>query len=50
MDLHDEDFYTENPGDKLLMWGGVGNYADIWSPEAKRRINQHATCLATVEE
>ena len=46
MDLHDDDFYTENPGDRLLMWSDVGQHSNIWSPEAKRRINQHDTsCL-----
>ena len=49
-DPHDNEFYTHNPGDRLLMWNSVGPHANIWSPEAKRRINQHATCLATVEE
>ena len=33
------------------MWNGVSQQSYIWSPEAKRRINQHDTsCLATVEE
>ena len=33
------------------MWNGVSQQSYIWSPEAKRRINQHDTsCLAAVEE
>ena len=50
MDAHDDDFYTANPGDRLLMWSAVGSEANIWSPEAKRRINQHnKSCLATTD-
>jgi len=46
MDLHDDTFYTHNPGNMLLMWSGVGFHADIWSPEAQRRIkNQDNSCL-----
>jgi len=47
MDLHDDEFYTYNPGNKLIMWSGIGRQADIWSPEARRRINsQNNSCLA----
>ena len=46
MDLHDDEFYTHDPWDKLLMWSAVGNDAFIWSPEARRRIkNQNNSCL-----
>jgi len=49
MDLHDDQFYTANPGDKLLMWSRVGRKAFIWSPEARRRINnQDNSCLRRV--
>ena len=41
MDLHDDIFYSNNPGDKLLMWSSVGFSANVWSTEAKRRINNH---------
>eukprot|EP00092_Neocalanus_flemingeri_P022449 GFUD01024347.1.p1 GENE.GFUD01024347.1~~GFUD01024347.1.p1 ORF type:complete len:270 (+),score=62.11 GFUD01024347.1:72-881(+) len=47
MDLHDDQFYTSNPKSRLLMWSSVGFQAYIWSPEAKRRINnQDNSCLA----
>ena len=36
MDHHDDDFYTHNPGNMLLMWPDVGANANIWSPEAKK--------------
>jgi len=50
MDLHDDEFYTSNPGDKLLMWSRVGRKAFIWSPEARRRINrQDNSCLRRVQ-
>eukprot|EP00092_Neocalanus_flemingeri_P086642 GFUD01109228.1.p1 GENE.GFUD01109228.1~~GFUD01109228.1.p1 ORF type:complete len:286 (-),score=77.15 GFUD01109228.1:363-1220(-) len=46
MDLHDNQFYTSNPKSRLLMWVPVGFFATIWSPEAKRRINnQDNSCL-----
>jgi len=46
MDLHDDSFYENNPGNKLIMWSEVGSNANIWSPEAKRRINrQDNSCL-----
>merc|ERR1719411_1861223 len=41
MDLHDDSFYSNNPGAKLLMWSSVGFSANVWSTEAKRRINNH---------
>ena len=51
MEVHDNEFYTHDPGHKLIMWSDVGDHAYIWSPEAKRKINQHDTsCLATVAE
>merc|ERR1712106_292939 len=47
MDLHDDQFYSSNPGDRLLMWSSVGRGATVWSPEARRRIrNQDNSCLA----
>jgi DNA-binding Lrp family transcriptional regulator len=50
MDLHDDQFYAANPGDKLLMWSSVGRGAFIWSPEAKQRINtQDNSCLRRVQ-
>jgi hypothetical protein len=50
MDIHDDDIYKDNPGNRLLMWSGIGRSADIWSPEAKRRINkQDNSCLKTME-
>ena len=46
MDLHDDQFYSSNPGDRLLMWSSVGRGAAVWSPEARRRIrNQDNSCL-----
>jgi len=51
MDLHDDQFYSSNPQDKLLMWSSVGFGADVWSPAAKNRINrQDNSCLAVVGE
>ena len=51
METHDNEFYTHDPGHKLIMWSDVGPEANIWSPEAKRRIDEHDTsCLATLEE
>merc|ERR1712106_649957 len=48
MDLHDDQFYSSNPGDRLLMWSSVGRGATVWSPEARRRIrNQDNSCLDT---
>merc|ERR1712106_564349 len=48
MDLHDDQFYSSNPGDRLLMWSSVGRGAAVWSPEAQRRIrNQDNSCLDT---
>merc|ERR1712106_1094750 len=48
MDLHNDQFYSSNPGDRLLMWSSVGRGAAVWSPEAKRRIrNQDNSCLDT---
>ena len=41
MDVHDDNFYDSNPGNKLIMWHAIGGEAFIWSPEAKRRINNH---------
>ena len=41
MDHHDDEFFTHDPGNMLLMWPGVGTSANIWSPEAKRRIKEH---------
>jgi len=39
--LHDDEFYTNNPGYRLLMWHAIGYQANIWSPEAKKSINKH---------
>ena len=50
MDVHDDEFYKQDPNGELLMWSAVRQDAYIWSPEAKRRINQHnKSCLAMVE-
>merc|ERR1712106_51525 len=48
IDLYDDQFYSSNPGDRLLMWSSVGRGAAVWSPEAQRRIrNQDNSCLDT---
>ena len=51
MAVHDDEFYTHNPNEGLLMWSDIGDDAYIWSPVAKKRINQDdKNCLATVEK
>ena len=43
---HDDDIYSKNPNDKLIMWKHPGIDANIWSPNAKMGINKHAhSCL-----
>ena len=46
MDAHDDEFYSSNPDNDLIMWSSVGGTSKIWSPEAKKRINRHdSSCL-----
>jgi len=46
MGVHDDMFYESNPDDRLIMWSKVGLQADIWSPEAKKKIlKQDNSCL-----
>jgi len=46
MDVHDDEFYTADMKDKLLMWSSVNRGAFIWSAEARKRISRHDnSCL-----
>ena len=48
MKPHDDKFYHYS--EDLIMWSGVERNANVWSPEAKKRINEHDnSCLATVD-
>jgi len=44
MEPHDDDYYTNSH--KLIMWTHTHPEADIWSPEARKRIgNTNHSCL-----
>ena len=46
MDIHDNEVYDRNPDNKLLMWKYVSIHANVWSPEARKRIrSQNNSCL-----
>ena len=45
---HDDDFYYCS--EDLIMYSEVGHNANVWSPETKKRINEHDnSCLATMD-
>merc|ERR1712080_14552 len=51
VDFHDDFFYTNTWGNKLLMWPGVGRSAHIWSPKARESIRKRDhSCLKTKRE
>merc|ERR1712142_22413 len=49
--LHDEEYYRYRDTNKLVMWEVVDEEAHIWSPEARKAINnQDHSCLRGVSK